>query len=104
MFLLRFLASLGCALVPWCLCHPWRTLGLLLVEDRHSGKVEKEVYLTECMGEPFLVHEVSRATATALITFVLIEIVSVIFCLMNVGIVHRVVRAKWMRAGMSFMP
>lgn len=60
--------------------------------------------MTECKGEPFLVHEVSRATATALITFFLIEIVSVIFCLINVGIVHRVVRAKWTRAGMSFMP
>lgn len=91
-------------MVPWCLCYPWRSHGLSLIEDRRGGKVETVAYLTECKGEPFLVHEVSRAVPAALITFVLIEIVSVMGFFIDMGTVHRAVRVKWMRAGVSFMP
>lgn len=91
-------------MVPSCLCHPWRSHGLSLIEDRCGGEVETETYLTECEDEPFLVREVSREIAAALITLVLIEIVSVIFCLIDMGTVHRAVKVKWMRAGASFMP
>lgn len=44
--------------------------------------------MTECKGEPFLVHEVSRAVAAALITFVLREIVSVMVFFIDTGTVQ----------------
>lgn len=56
--------SIGCALLPWCLCHLWGSHGLSLVEDRCGGEVE-------CKGR-----EMSRAAAAALITLVSTEIAS----------------------------